>query len=257
MINQDRITSSFSRSARTYHEESSIQKAAAEVLAGMLVKRLEGQLEHAVEFGAGTGHFTLSLLAENPRPARIFEATDPSPAMLEQCALNLAKAAASDFVRMRVLSAQQWTAESGARVDLIAGASFIQWLEDPIEWLAQASFRLKPGALAAFSAYGRNNLREVGALSGGGLKGLSREDLEELSGFYEVLDYAEEIRSERFPDAASLLRHLSRTGVNACSKSPLTKSGLAELMRGLEERFSDEDGVRLTWNPVYFILKTR
>lgn len=257
MINQHRITSSFSRSALSYHEESSIQKAAAEVLSEMLAKRIEAPVEHAVEFGAGTGHFTLSLLARIPRPARIFEATDPSPAMLEQCALHLEEAESAGCVRLLELSAQQWAAQKGPRVDLIAGASFIQWLEDPIAWLDQASHRLKPGALAAFSAYGEKNLFEVRTIAGGGLKGLSRKDLDSLSDVYEVVDYFEETKTAWFTDAARLLRHLSRTGVNAGSRKPMNRTQLVELMRSLEARFSCANGVPLTWHPVYFILKKK
>lgn len=257
MISQDRITSSFSRSASSYHLESIVQKEAAEFLARMLLKHIRSPIEQVVEFGAGTGHLTLALLTSGACSAACYVATDPSPEMLEQCRLNLESAGVSGLVRFKTTTAQQWLADHDEMTDLIVGSSFIQWLEDPAAWLRCTASRMPSGALAAISAYGPENLRELRMLSGSGLSGLTRSDLESLDEFYELVEFEEELKTTRFPDAGALLRHLSRTGVNACSTSPLTKSGLARLRCSLEENFRDEGGVRLTWNPVYFILKRR
>jgi len=69
---------------------------------------------------------------------------------------------------------------------------------------------------------------------------------------------AEEARETlRYPDPITVLQHLRATGVNSIGQQAWTRRQVSAFITDYKEQFSDEQGVRLTYHPMFIVAQPR
>lgn len=230
----------FARSRMTYDRSAVAQEEIARRLGGMIDPIVGGTV---LEIGCGTG-FLSALLVER-LPGCHFVFNDLSPAMEEP--LRMKVGALGDFLPG---DAELLPWPSDCR--LVASASCIQWWQDPTSFYRKAFEALSRGGRVLFSTFLPDNLHELRAVTGVGLKYLDRAEIEEAvrsAGFREVR-LEEYRRTLHFPTLTELLRHLKQTGTNGItSEGPWTAGRLRALEQEYRERLrlSSTDDLPLTY----------
>ena len=232
----------------TYGEHAVAQRGIALRLASLVGLYAGRQCAGRVlEIGCGTGLFTRELL-KRAQPGELY--------------LNDICEAFERFFPdlrgepVRFLPGDVESVALPAGLDLIVSASAVQWLDDPVGFIAGCRQHLDRGGCIAFSTFGPGNLREVSALSGHSLFYPSLPCWEErLSAFYCLLHCEESELQLRFSSPRDVLLHLKRTGVTGIGRNTWTKQALQAFCRSYEEKFGDGGGVTLTYRPVYVIAK--
>ena len=104
------------------------------------------------------------------------------------------------------------------KFDLIVSASTFQWLARPRATFAKLAAHLNTNGWLIFSTFGKNNFKELKAVTGQGLEYRSIVELSAwLSSEYDILYTEEQIHMLKFSDPLDILRHVKKTGVNATS----------------------------------------
>lgn len=242
-----RVQRSFSRSFATYHAAAHQQ---AEIADRLVQALLDGgaprQFNRMLELGCGTGHLTQRLnTAFRPRHMIL---NDLSPE-----AEGTAEALAAAF-----LCGDARTIPWPEHSDLIASASMIQWLPDPVGFLRKAASALAPGGWLAVSGFGPEQYRELVQIgSAAKAPGLCRvEDMamavrDELK----VVSIGETTQQMYFQSPSLVLEHLRNTGVNGRAQRVWTKSDLLQFKQDFTQEFGSDKGVPLTYHPVWLIAR--
>ena len=245
----DRVRRSFSRSFDSYHAAADQQVWVADRLVTAL--RDAGaptQFHRAFEFGCGTGHLTRAL-------AEAYGFDQLTLNDLTPDARATAKAHGASF-----LPGDVETLAWPAGMELVASASTIQWLNDPMRVLRAAAEELAPGGWLAVSGFGPDQYRELAQLgSKAAAPGLCAVEAlaEAVSEHLEVMAMGEARRLQLFPTPVDVLRHLRRTGVNARAQGAWSKSRLARFSTDYIRAFGTEEGVPLTYHPVWIVARKR
>lgn len=242
-----RIAGRFGKALGSYDEEGFVQHSIAHTLAQLLGRQPSGGFDRIAEVGCGTGFLTQELLARFS-PSRLW-ANDLCAALAPRIgALPGVSFEAGD---METVSLPQ-------RMDLIAGSSSIHWIENPSRFFARCHAALRGGGWIAFSSFGPQTFREIRALTGQGLHYLTADEYREmLEPWFELTVCRDEMICPRFPSPSEVLRHLQRTGVTAAGSYTWTRSRLAEFGREYLRNYASEQGVRLTYQPIYIIGKSK
>jgi hypothetical protein len=74
---------------------------------------------------------------------------------------------------------------------------------------------------------------------------------------YTLLHCEEQRQRIFFQDVGALLAHLRATGVNALTKRGWSRARLQSFSRQYTKRFSSDQGVPLTYHPMYFLARPR
>uniref|UniRef100_UPI00405766C6 malonyl-ACP O-methyltransferase BioC n=1 Tax=Candidatus Electronema sp. TaxID=2698783 RepID=UPI00405766C6 len=247
-VDKDLLRQQFQRAAASYEAQALAQRQAADELLSLLALHGRGPFRRVLEIGCGSGLLTRRLLA---RVSSIEELTlnDLTPA------LPACPPACS--ARLRLLPGDIETLPLPGPFDLIISSSALHWLHDLDSLLKKLSTHLSPGGSLAFSLYGPDNLREIKALTGLGLRYSSLATVAAMlrdSGLA-VLHSSEEAAVLHFASPQDILRHLRQTGVNALSREPWSRARLERFCAEYRARFSASGGVALTYHPMYCIAK--
>lgn len=141
-------------------------------------------------------------------------------------------------------------------MDMIVSCSAFQWFHDTGSFLSRAVSCMERNGILAFSTFGRENLSEISALEGGKLNYHTMGELVDmLPPGMELLSAREATMVLHFEDALSVLRHLKNTGVTGVRSEFWTRGRLAGFERRYRERFSTEDGLTLTYHPIWIIAR--
>jgi malonyl-CoA O-methyltransferase len=243
----ERVQRSFSRSFMTYHDSAGQQAR----IAGRLVKDLcdGGAPQHfpsVLEFGCGTGHLT-QRLCEN-FACDTLTVNDLSPEAYETAAAHGAKFLCGDAETVA------WP----AKPHLIASASMIQWLPNPVAFLRRAAMALAPGGWLAVSGFGPRQYHELVQVgSAAKAPGLCGPDAmtAAVEGVLDVVSAGELERQMYFSSPRMVLEHLRRTGVNGRAQKAWTKSSLMAFNNDYIRKFGGESGVSLTYHPTWIIAR--
>ena len=104
--------------------------------------------------------------------------------------------------------------------------------------------------------FGNENVKEITSLTQNGLKYLSNHELDVILRSLKVpYTLKEEIIKFHYKDALDMLRTLKRSGVTGFSKNIWTRGRINSFIDEYESRFSDENGVYLTWHLYYVIVR--
>ena len=229
MTDKTLVKQRFSRAAQTYDTQAVAQHRIARTLAQTLAvfdPKTEGRI---LEIGCGTGFLTTELRRLlNPR---FLAVNDLCPQMLSRL---------PDVKADLEIAGDAETVSFPSGLDLIASCSTVQWLENLPRFFDKCADSLSGGGLLAVSTFGERNMQEIARLTSSALRYYSAEELSAML-------------AERF----EVLHHLKDTGVTGTTVRVWTRSSLAEFDRRYRTEFPCEGGVRLTYEPIYFIARKK
>lgn len=235
IVSKPLIATRFSRSAESYIATAEAQRTIARRLFE-LIERESPKPDDILEIGCGTGFLT-RLIAERYAGASL---------MLWDIANIPADLPGTH---------RQYDAETEIRqlpersVDLIASASTIQWFNSPATFIRNCRRAVRDSGLLALSTFGPDHFDELQPYLDSTLHYPTSESWRQMlqSAGFKVITISEERIEMKFTDTASLLRHISKTGVNALPSGPASTS----IMRSLLNSGIDT----LTYHAVYLIAE--
>lgn len=250
MIDKAEIKHRFRRSVESYEENASAQRKIADYLFGLLEYLLDYPPQRVLEIGCGTGLFTRRL-REKVQPDALYVndlVEEMCRKTAERCGISADRCLVGDIEEREI----------PGRFDLIVSASTFQWFSRPRETFQKLAEHLLPGGLLAFSTFGPQNMIELRPFTPHGLNYLSHETLAGwLSGQFEILCFQEQCERLYFAEAADVLRHLKKTGVNASASSACwTKSTLQQFACRYAKDIVN-DRFPLTYHPMYFVCRKK
>ncbi len=249
----DRVERSFSRSFQSYHAAASQQQRIAQ----NLVHSMSGlgapdTFANAFEIGCGTGHLTHAL-------SKRFGISKLTVNDLMDEARHTAGEVSASFVHGDARKVE-WPLSP----DLIASASVIQWMEDPMALLRRAALALAPGGWVAVSGFGPDQYRELVQLgSTARAPGLCSARMlataleAALPGGFDIIKADENRNSLWFETPRHVLRHLRETGVNGKASAIWTRARLSQFSADYLAEFGTKNGVSLTYHPVWIVARKR
>ena len=229
------MTGNFDEQAIEYHEQATIQRDLASWTAEWL--EANGLGLEAVEFGAGTGHFTKFVLKTGMR----LRAVDISPGMLEVGSAKEPKALWE--------KGDAWMPADNLRTDRILSSALLQWCPDPALTLSRWLACLREGGRVLCGLFVRETLPELTRVLPGvePFTWRSADEWEKLfkkAGFSVARADSSE-RVYRFNDALALLRYLHQVGSVCAGRFSATT--LRSALRSYDLKFSRGKTVRSTW----------
>ena len=245
----------FEQAAATYEEQAQVQLLVADRLLALLASAVPGaDPGRILEIGCCTGLLTEKIIDRFPQFAQL-TVSDLVDAF-EQC---VGRKAGRLSARVLFLAGDIETVELPCRYDLIISSSTLQWVHDLPRLCRKLAAHLTPDGVLALALYGRENLREIRAVTGLGLRYMDLEQLMAVVGTEFELRAAEQSRETLwFPDPISVLHHLRATGVNAIGQQRTwTRRQLNGFLAEYGQRFSGPRGVHLTYHPMYIVARPR
>lgn len=248
------IEQRFAKAASTYEEQAEIQHSVAKTLLAMLDRQLTMEPSAILEIGCCTGLLTSELVKRFPY-VRNLSITDLSASFkpyIEEKTKILNGA-------VRFMSGDIETIEIKEKYDLIISSSTFHWIYDLPALFHKLHGQLNPKGILAFSIYGPENVCEITNITG---IGLSYAALKKILAYadndFEILassDHDTEITW--FPTPIEVLQHLRQTGVNALGSKGWTRKELKDFIKKYTEKYSGEQGVSLTYHPMYIIAQAK
>lgn len=143
-------------------------------------------------------------------------------------------------------------------LDLLVSNATLQWLDDLDDFFRMMSAHLRPGGIVAFSTFSTSNMQEIASIEDVGLAYHSLGELEILAGrYFELTVSREEEQRIEFSSPEAVLHHIRQTGVNGLQRRAWTKCRYQHFVAEYRRLFSCENGVYLTYHPVYCCLKKK
>ncbi len=247
MINKQRVQQTFQRAAASYESQAMIQHRVADHLLGLLDCHGGKEIHRVLEIGCCTGLLTRKLVEQCNE---IYEL------VLNDLVEGFAVQAGSQIgiPAISFLAGDIETMPLSGPFDLIISSSTFHWLHDLEGLLKKLAAHMAPGAILAFSMYGPDNLQEIRQLTGIGLDYFSLQEVQAMVSKHFTLDHSDQQREVfHFATPMEVLNHLRMTGVNAVSSKPWTHRRLQRFKDEYTEKFSDDQGVRLTYHPLYLL----
>ncbi len=247
MINKQRVQQTFQRAATSYEGEAMIQHRVAEHLLALLDCPNRKGLHRVLEIGCCTGLLTRKL-AEQCGDIMELALND----LVESFAVQAGNQ--EGIPAISFLAGDIESMELSGSFDLIISSSTFHWINDLDGLLQKLAAHLTPGGILAFSIYGPDNLQEIRRLTNIGLDYYSLQEVEAMVAQHFSLDHSDQQRQVfHFAAPMDVLDHLRRTGVNAVSSTPWTPRRLQRFKKEYREKFTDEQGLRLTYHPLYLL----
>jgi len=244
----------FGRSFAGYDGEAEIQRGMTVALVEEILRHGGDRFDSALEIGCGTGLLSRELASRlNIRKYSANDLVAGCGPRVERAVTQLAGAAftfhSGDIERMDL---------PPAAFDLVASSAVFHWLDDPAGLLERLSVALRAGGLLAFTTFGPDNLREVAAVGG---RGLRYRPIDEVAALverrYRILQCRESREVLRFSSPRRVLEHLRNTGANGLERAGWTRGTLRTFEKEYREHFGADDGVRLTYHPMSFVARRR
>lgn len=243
------ITNRFNKAIGSYTQEASAQLQIAEKMASLISRQLTLSQSSVFEFGCGTGIYSRLLLRHlSPSQLLLNDICGGMQVCFQDLLDNGVAFLEGDAEAIALPQAQ----------NLITSCSALQWFGAPNRFFARCYDALAQNGYLAFSTFGLENMQEVVQLTGSGLDYHTKEELElMLASDYQLLHSEEEHITLLFDSPLQVLYHLKRTGVTGTSKKRWTKGELTDFCRRYKEMFSVDDKVKLTYHPIYIIVKKK
>lgn len=250
MVDKPLIIHRFSRAIGTYDREAVAQRQIAFRMGNMLGNYLPHRCNHVLEIGCGTGFLTRRLI-ETFHPRRL-TLNDLCPDM-RNCFADLLATGQAVF---QAGDAEQADFPEGQ--DLIVSCSALQWFVRPERFFERCSAWLNHRGYMAFSTFGRDNLKEVAAVTGSGLTYRPLDEwVQMLAPRYDIVMSGEERIRMDFGTPLQVLHHLKQTGVAAVGRQAWTRKDLKRFCDEYNRRFAEGNKVTLTYHPIYLIARKR
>lgn len=247
------IEQRFSKAAHTYEQQADIQHVVAEKLLAMLDDSLMQEPLSVLEIGCCTGLLTAKLVKRFP-DMQHFTASDLVSSFqpyIEEKTRSLS--GRSTFVAGDI---EQLT--FARKFDLIISSSTFHWIHDLPRLFNKLHDLLTPQGMLAYSIYGAENLKEIRTITG---IGLPYQDFNSLLHTTEqqftVIESDHNLETLWFSTPLATLQHLRQTGVNAIGTKAWTRKKLNLFSKEYAQRFKGDQGIRLTYHPMYFIAQPK
>ena len=250
-IEKSLIKERFTKSIHTYSESATVQSLIAKRLVAQLAKHAS-EFHNVLELGAGTGFLTRELVNQfSVQSILCNDLVGEYKPLLESITHDKAL---FSFLEADLEQTDVFT----GKYDLIASASTLQWILELDVLFARLKTKMKKNAFFAFSTFGENNMIEVRRVLQSGLYYPSLETiLEVVQKHFTLLFSHEESQVLYFEEPVDALKHIKKTGVNALFKTHWTKGDLLNFSEKYKSLFSSEQGVSLTYHPIYIIAQNR
>lgn len=251
-IDKELVRKRFSKYLAAYDSLAVVQQTIAETLAGHFSGCMPQKLGSVLEIGCGTGFLTRQLLKHaHIKKSYLNDLVEQAPLLLGnrlQSAPNL-----SDIV---LLPGDAEVVPFPEAIDLVASASVLQWLEDLRGFFSKTAAALRPGGWFVFNLFGTDNLHQMKALTGSGLRYFSPEEIRQwLEERFEVVELTRQTIRQQFDSPFDVLRHLQQTGVTATGEFRWTPGSLRCFERDYVRLYSESGGVFLDWDVMYVIAR--
>ncbi|MBV5317301.1 MAG: malonyl-ACP O-methyltransferase BioC [Desulfobulbaceae bacterium] len=242
----------FEQAAATYEQQAKVQHLVADRLLVLLTEAAPAVTPvHVLEIGCCTGLLTEKILDLFPDVSHL--TVSDLVAAFEQCVCRKIGRRASHIT---FLAGDIESVDLPTKYDLIISSSTLHWVHDLSNLFRKLHAHLNPGGILAFSQYGVDNLREIRAVTG---VGLQYKELEQLQAVvmekFDILAAEENRETLWFPDPISVLQHLRSTGVNSIGQQVWTRKQVNSFISDYTHRFTGEQGVCLTYHPIFIIAR--
>lgn len=248
-IDKTLVAERFNAARPSYDDHAEPQKLIADYLANLLADKdtraiLDDASATVLEIGCGTGLLSRRVLDMHPAAHLAYwDIAADAPEGIDPAAYT-------------ACDAETHIAElTAGSLDMIVSASTMQWFNSPERFVERALRALRPGGMLALSTFGRHNMHETAAASGVGLHlaeaDVWREAIAAMPDAEPVVVQPVEMQC-RFADAMHALRHLSRTGVNAITRT-------AANARAVAARLQPDPAApcTLTYAPLFILIRKK
>lgn len=249
-LHKERISNGFSKAVKAYDVCATAQQRIARKMIDLIRENAASDcFRNILEIGSGTGYYSNLLL--NTFNPDILILNDISSSV-SACYRSFPQ----EKIQLMMGDAEQVTFPVNQH--LITSCSTFQWFERPADFIRQCPPLLSDDGYLAFSTFSTDNLKEIRAITGNGLKYYTLEAWKRMTeSVFEIVYAEEELITITFADALQALKHLKQTGVTAISNNRWTKHDLADFCARYERDFSADNGVNLTYHPTYIIAKKK
>jgi len=244
------IAQRFAAHITEYDDHAIAQQQINRQLINLLAQTSKKGFRRALEIGCGTGDLTQHLVREYQVEHLVVN--DLSD-VYQDCVLQ-------KMGENRPLVSFEFVAGDAEHLafeglfDLISSASAVQWFEQPQTFVSQAAKLLQPNGVLLFNSFTSANLAEIRQLTGVGLTYPSREEWYSwLSKDFTLLHVTQQQIRLTFASPLAVLQHLKKTGVTAISTQRWTRKKLMALSEQYQALFSCEQGVYLTYEPIFIL----
>ncbi len=225
----------FGKIKETYNKNAIVQEKMAKKLFRVIENFSHSPLK-LLEIGCGTGFLTRQLVEK-------FEG---------EIFLNDINPNQTEFNNVAFLQGDICEIEIPDSVDLIASNAVFQWINNLESLFLKLRSSLAPGGILAFSTFGLQNYKQFGEF--GALNYLDLSELERIltKSSFKILHLEEELMSLYFNSPNDVLNHIKTTGVSTFGGSGLWTYGmLKKFEETYIQKYSDNNGVELTYHPIY------
>jgi len=229
----------FTKVKDTYRENAVVQGKMAKKLVYELCAKCGASFYNVFEIGAGTG-----LLTDN-----IFKNIEFNRLFLNDLTENFTGYTPFKYYKGDILEV-----EIKEKFDLMLSNAVFQWVDDKQKLFNKLFNLLNEGGTLAFTTFGKENFNQIKDTIGFSLDYADLTPFIKKAGF-KVLYFEEELETLYFKDVRNILEHIKLTGVGANAGCLWTKNKYEIFKERYLKNFSDNNGVELTYHPLYFICK--
>ena len=246
MINKELVKSRFEKSIDTYDKNAIVQKAMAEELTEKIRKYCGTNFPEIFEFGSGTGFLT-SCIAEKINFSHYYanDIVEKSESFVKKI-ISDCKFICGDIESIEIVK----------KFDLIISNASMQWISEIEPLMQKLKSTLNPGGVLAFTTFGEQNYKEIKDTTGLALNYLKTDTLIQLYEKFFSIEYMEEkTETLLFDTPMDVLKHIKDSGTNGIHTINWTVKKLKDFEKFYSLKFNQNDKVKLTYNPIYVILK--
>jgi len=244
----------FEQAAATYEQQATVQHRVAVRLLHLLNEAAPGlHPADVLEIGCCTGLLTEKTLTRFPGIDH-FTICD-LVASFEQ---RVCRRIGIHADKLTFLAGDIETLPLPDRYDLVISSSTLHWVHDLPALCAKFHRHLYPEGILAFSLYGKDNLREIREITGMGLVYRNLDQLQTVvADRFHILAALEAQETLWYPSPIAVLQHLRATGVNSIGQQAWSRRQVSAFIADYQERFSADQGVRLTYHPMFIVARPR
>ena len=255
---KDLIKKRFASHLEEYDKLSVVQRDVCEKLANKLLsitsqhQNLSGS---GYEIGAGTGFLTRYVLENYPALKWYINDLVPETEsyidnIISQSGLENVTCVWGDAEKLKLIG----------NVSLLVSSSAMQWFNSIEKYLQNIYPSIANGGWVAFSIFGKRNFLEVRESSGG--VGLDYPTISEVEIWaedcgFEVVFSEDYIQKVYFETPSDVLSYIKQSGMNGNSSQKWTKNDYINFSNYYIDRFTDNNRIPLTFNPMQFILRKK